>query len=76
MIKGHRFLKEEFDITPRIGWMIDAFGHSAANARLFTEFGFEALFVTRIDNRDSDERQKEENHSLTFLWRPQAKHFG
>jgi alpha-mannosidase len=23
---GHRFIKEEFNVTPRIGWQIDPFG--------------------------------------------------
>ena len=69
-------MKKEFGVIPRIGWMIDAFGHSATNARLYSEFGFEALFMARIDDRDRDERMEEQNHSLTFLWRPESKHFG
>ena len=31
---GHRFIKEEFGIVPRIGWQIDPFGHSAVQAYL------------------------------------------
>jgi alpha-mannosidase len=49
MLWGHKFLKEEFDVTPRAAWLIDSFGHSAANARLYSEMGFEALFVGKID---------------------------
>jgi hypothetical protein len=42
MQHGHEFLKSEFGVVPKIGWHIDAFGHSSTNARLFAEFGFEA----------------------------------
>jgi len=39
---GHDFLKQEFGVVPRVGWHVDAFGHSSTNARLFAELGFEA----------------------------------
>lgn len=54
--------------------MLDAFGHSATNARLFSEFGFEAIFFARLDDKDRAERLKSE--ALTFIWRTSPDHFG
>lgn len=31
---GHLFIKDEFGQTPRVGWQIDPFGHSAVQAYL------------------------------------------
>lgn len=31
---GHRYIKDEFGQTPRVGWQIDPFGHSAVQAYL------------------------------------------
>jgi len=49
MYIGHQFLKKEFGVVPRVGWMIDAFGHSTTNAALFADFGFDAIYFSRID---------------------------
>jgi hypothetical protein len=42
----------EFGIKPKIGWQIDAFGHSSTNAMLFAEMGFDAWFFGRLDYQD------------------------
>ena len=74
MWAGHQFLKQEFNFTPRIGWHIDPFGHSAANPRLFADMGFEAWFFATLDYADKAKRLEE--GSMNFLWRPFSKHFG
>ena len=33
---AHDFLVSEFGIKPKVGWQLDPFGHSAANAELFS----------------------------------------
>jgi hypothetical protein len=74
MMTGHRFLQKEFGVIPRVGWLLDSFGHSSANARLYADMGFDALFVGRIDQGERNKRIKE--RSMNFLWRPFTKHFG
>lgn len=74
MQKGHKFLLEEFDVTPNIGWHIDPFGHSNAQAALFSRMGFDAFYVCRIDYRDKIKRRNDKN--LEFLWTPFQKDTG
>ncbi|KAK8540344.1 hypothetical protein V6N13_038897 [Hibiscus sabdariffa] len=65
---GHRFIKQEFNFTPRIGWQIDPFGHSAVQAYLLSaEVGFDSLFFSRIDYQDRAKRKNEK--SLEVVWR-------
>lgn len=61
-------------MTPRIGWLLDSFGHSSTNARIYADIGLEALFVGRLDIRDKEKRFAEK--SMNVLWRPYSKHFG
>ncbi|XP_058195681.1 probable alpha-mannosidase At5g13980 [Rhododendron vialii] len=71
---GHRFIKEEFNVTPRIGWQIDPFGHSAVQAYLLgAEVGFDSLFFGRIDYQDIAKRKLEK--SLEVVWQG-SKSFG
>lgn len=49
MLYGHKFLWEEFQVRPKVGWHVDPFGHSNTNARLFAEMGFDAYFIARLD---------------------------
>ena len=65
---GLKFLKEEFNITPKIGWFIDPFGHSSATSHLLSQMNFEKIVLTRIDYLERKERI--ENHNLEFIYDP------
>ena len=47
--QAHEFLWHEFGVKPKIGWQLDPFGHSAANASIFAELGFDAIVFSRIN---------------------------
>lgn len=70
MTLGHRFIKNEFNQTVNVGWHIDPFGHSAPQARLFSEMGFDGWFIERIDWDDFARRH--ENGELEMIWRPES----
>ncbi|KAI4327749.1 hypothetical protein L6164_020175 [Bauhinia variegata] len=71
---GHRFIKEEFNKTPRAGWQIDPFGHSAVQAYLLgAELGFDSVHFARIDYQDRAKRKNDK--SLEVVWRG-SKAFG
>ena len=65
---GLKFLKEEFNITPKIGWFIDPFGHSSATSHILSQMNFEQIVLTRIDYLER--RYRIENHNLEFIYDP------
>ena len=65
---GHRFLKEEFGYSPRVGWQLDPFGHSATQATLLSyDAGFDGLFFSRIDWQDFQQRRARSD--LEMIWK-------
>jgi len=70
MTLGHRLLRQEFGITPKVAWHIDPFGHSANQASLYSRMGFDGFIFTRIDYQDKQNRISEKN--LEFVWRPSS----
>lgn len=66
MVHGHSFLKENFDIVPKIGWHCDQFGHSNVMNQIFQQMGYESLFVGRIS--DYEKKQRIENKTMSFYW--------
>ncbi|KAI7740064.1 hypothetical protein M8C21_022126 [Ambrosia artemisiifolia] len=71
---GHDLIKSNFNVTPRAGWQIDPFGHSAVQAYLLgAELGFDSLHFARIDYQDRAKRKGDK--SLEVVWRG-SKTFG
>ncbi|GHP04865.1 hypothetical protein PPROV_000361700 [Pycnococcus provasolii] len=64
---GHRFLRQEFDYTPSVGWQVDPFGHSHTQATLLTRgVGFDAWYFGREDYGDLLRRKLAQE--LEFGW--------
>ena len=55
---GLKFILKEFGecARPRSAWQVDPFGHSRETASLFAQFGFDGVFLGRIDSGDFDHR--------------------
>lgn len=68
MAEGHAWLNATLGeaAAPRVGWQIDAFGHSAASASLMARMGLGALVINRI-NHKLKTRWKGQQH-MEFRW--------
>ncbi|XP_042025665.1 alpha-mannosidase isoform X2 [Salvia splendens] len=64
---GHQLIKSQFNTTPRAGWQIDPFGHSAVQGYLLgAELGFDSIHFARIDYQDRAKRKGDK--SLEVIW--------
>ncbi|KAK0161282.1 hypothetical protein PV327_009769 [Microctonus hyperodae] len=66
---GFRLLNDTFGecARPKIGWQIDPFGHSREQASLFAQFGFDGMFLGRLDHEDKAQRLM--NKTTEFIWK-------
>lgn len=55
---GLTFIRKEFGecARPRSAWQVDPFGHSREHASLLAQFGFDGLFLGRVDYEDFEAR--------------------
>jgi hypothetical protein len=51
MTEGHHFLKQNFNVKPKISWQIDPFGASKVFPLLYHQMGFEYHIISRVDDR-------------------------
>lgn len=67
---GHRMIKQQFGVTPKVTWQIDPFGHSTFQASMMSSqiSGFNGLFFGRIDY--SDMALRRHTKTMEMVWAP------
>lgn len=66
---GHEFLKNEMGIEPpKVAWLVDSFGHSAATPELMQKMGFESLVFSRVSENEKIYRKSQK--AMEFMWKP------
>lgn len=66
MRTGLDFLKETFNVRPKIGWQIDPFGSSALTVSVLHKLGYEVLVENRISQNFKNQLKKEDG--FNFYW--------
>ncbi len=66
---GHEFLKNELGLKPpKVAWLVDSFGHSAATPDLMQKMGFESLVFSRVSENEKIYRKSQK--TMEFMWKP------
>ncbi|KAH6922655.1 hypothetical protein HPB50_017464 [Hyalomma asiaticum] len=77
MTLGLRFLNSTFGPqcgVPSVAWQADPFGHSVAQAALFTRMGFGSVMLGRISFDTKNDWQQ--NRSMEFVWEADSREQG
>ncbi|KAF7702200.1 alpha-mannosidase 2x [Silurus meridionalis] len=67
LIEGHQWLEKNLGITPRSGWAIDPFGHSATMPYLLKKANLTSMLIQRIHY--SIKKHFSSTQNLEFMWR-------
>lgn len=76
MMIGHQWMQKEFGVVPKVGWDMRTPGHSATNARLFAQLGYDGQFFSQVDEGLKTNLLKPETQGMNFMWKPQSANFG
>lgn len=63
LVHGRRYFESRFGISPKIGYNVDSFGHTASLPDILAEHGYEAYVFRR------PEQHQTEIPANTFIWR-------
>uniref|UniRef100_A0A3Q2DSS8 mannosyl-oligosaccharide 1,3-1,6-alpha-mannosidase n=1 Tax=Cyprinodon variegatus TaxID=28743 RepID=A0A3Q2DSS8_CYPVA len=67
LIEGHQWLERNLGVTPRSGWAVDPFGHSATMAYLLKRANLTSMLIQRVHY--SIKKHFASTRSLEFMWR-------
>ncbi|XP_068168984.1 alpha-mannosidase 2x isoform X2 [Antennarius striatus] len=67
LIEGHQWLERNLGITPRSGWAVDPFGHSATMPFLLKRANLTSMLIQRVHY--SIKKHFSSTRSLEFMWR-------
>ncbi|XP_002074126.2 alpha-mannosidase 2 isoform X1 [Drosophila willistoni] len=76
LIEGHQWLKNNLNVTPKVGWSIDPFGHGSTVPYLLSGSNFEGTIIQRIHYawKQWFARQESGDFIWTPYWRTQKGH--
>ncbi|XP_036431787.1 alpha-mannosidase 2x isoform X2 [Colossoma macropomum] len=67
LIEGHQWLEKNLGVTPRSGWAVDPFGHSATMPYLLKRANLTSMLIQRVHY--SVKKHFSSTRSLEFMWR-------
>nr|XP_043892060.1 alpha-mannosidase 2x isoform X3 [Solea senegalensis] len=67
LIEGHQWLERNLGVTPRSGWAVDPFGHSATMPYLLRRANLTSMLIQRVHY--SIKKHFASIRSLEFMWR-------
>ncbi|KAH8382885.1 hypothetical protein KR009_005713 [Drosophila setifemur] len=68
LIEGHQWLKNNLNVTPRVGWSIDPFGHGSTVPYLLSGANFDGAIIQRIHYAWKQWFARQQ--SGDFIWKP------
>nr|XP_015199115.1 PREDICTED: alpha-mannosidase 2x isoform X2 [Lepisosteus oculatus] len=67
LIEGHQWLEKNIGVTPRSGWAVDPFGHSATMSYVLKRANLTSMLIQRVHY--SIKKHFSATQSLEFMWR-------
>uniref|UniRef100_A0A8C9VFU6 mannosyl-oligosaccharide 1,3-1,6-alpha-mannosidase n=1 Tax=Scleropages formosus TaxID=113540 RepID=A0A8C9VFU6_SCLFO len=67
LIEGHQWLEKNIGVTPRSGWAVDPFGHSATMPYLLKRANLTSMLIQRVHY--SIKKHLAFSRNLEFMWR-------